>query len=90
MNVTNNKDLNMSIQLECDCTCININEWERLMENAVETDGQELREMIKIHEPDLYESLALDFRNPYEGQSQKTDTHYIYVHSAIEYFLLIT
>ena len=37
--------------------------------------------------PDLYESLCMNFYNPYEEQCQQTKTHYILVSSAIEYFI---
>jgi hypothetical protein len=75
------------LTLECDCSQISLSEWESLMENAVDADGEALRKKIKEDIPELYEALALDFYNPYEQQSQETETHYIYVHSAIEFFL---
>ncbi|KAA5287152.1 hypothetical protein F2Z06_19995 [Phocaeicola dorei] len=42
---------------------------------------------IKKEIPNLYNSLALDFPNPYASQCRSTPTHYILVHSAIEYFI---
>lgn len=42
---------------------------------------------IKKEIPNLYNSLALDFPNPYAAQCRSTPTHYILVHSAIEYFI---
>ena len=37
--------------------------------------------------PELYHALALQFYNPYAEQCRQTPTHYILVHSAIEYFI---
>ena len=42
---------------------------------------------IKKYMPDLYESLGLDFYNPYEEKTRVTRTHYVLVHSSIEYFI---
>lgn len=76
-----------SIYLEATCTSVSIEHWNKLMERAVKANGSKIRGMIKKQLPDLYESLALNFSNPYESESQRTEEHYIYVHSAIEYFL---
>ena len=46
-----------------------------------------LVQRIRKELPDLYESLALQYPNPYAGQCRQTLTHYILVHSAIEYFI---
>jgi len=75
------------IDLECTCADISKPEWDKLMKGAVKTNGKRLRNLIKKELPKLYNALALYFYNPYEDQSQETSTHYIYVHSAIEYFL---
>ena len=42
---------------------------------------------IKRELPELYHTLALQFYNPYAEQCRQTPTHYILVHSAIEYFI---
>ena len=76
-----------SIELEATCLSVSEREWNKLMKGAKKASGLKIRAMIKRQLPDLYESLALSFRNPYEHQSQRTDTHLIYVHSGIEYFL---
>jgi hypothetical protein len=46
-----------------------------------------LRRKVKKHLPELYDSLGLDYYNPYENQTRVTKTHYILVHSSIEYFI---
>lgn len=76
-----------SIELECDCTQISKRKWDKLMERSVKANGSQIRKLIKKFLPELYESLALDFYNPYESNSARTKTHYIYVHSGIEYFI---
>ena len=80
-------DYNDSIEFQCDCTEITLQRWDELMLNARKASGSKIRKMIKEQIPELYHGLALQFYNPYEGKSMKTNTHYIYVHSAIEYFL---
>ncbi len=76
------------IRLVSDCTSITLKQFDFLMEGAVKANGSKIRKMIKKQIPDLYKSLALEYNNPYESNSQRTPTHYIYVHSGIEYFLL--
>jgi len=78
---------NDKIKLETTCVQTKTSQWNHLMRNAVKADGKKIRAMIKEQIPDLYESLGLKFYNPYESQCQRTDKHYIYVHSSIEYFL---
>ena len=46
-----------------------------------------LVEGIKKELPSLYDGLLLNLRNPYAEQCRQTPTHYILVHSAIEYFI---
>ena len=74
------------LELEYSCTGISQRKWDVLMYNAKKANGSKIRKLIKKHLPEVYESLALNFYNPYEYQSQKTKDHLIYVHSAIEYF----
>ena len=83
MNYTEN------IYLECRCCDISEFKWDKLMEGAKKANGSKIKGMIKKQLPELYNDLSLNFGNPYEQQSQKTKTHYIYVWSAIEYFLKI-
>lgn len=66
---------------------ISLRRWEQLMDGAKKANGSKIRKMIKEQIPELYHELALQFYNPYEANSKKTKTHYIYVHSSIEYFL---
>lgn len=80
---------NSTIELEYTCVDVTMSEWESLMEGAVKANGSKIRAMIKKQLPELYNDLALQFYNPYEQQSERTDTHLIYVSSAIEYFLKI-
>jgi hypothetical protein len=37
--------------------------------------------------PELYRALALNLYNPWADQCRQTATHFILVHSAIEYFI---
>ena len=66
---------------------IGIERWNRLMKGAKPLNYDWLVRRIKKHLPDLYEALGLDFYNPYEEQTRVTRTHYILVHSSIEYFI---
>ena len=76
------------IRLVSDSTRMTLRQFDFLMEGAVKANGSKIRRMIKQQIPDLYESLALEYNNPYESNSKRTPTHYVYVHSGIEYFLL--
>lgn len=73
--------------LECTCSSITEEQWERLMNNARRVSYKKLLSLIKDNLPDLYYGLGLNYRNPYSTQCRQTDTHYILVHSAIEYFI---
>lgn len=46
-----------------------------------------LKRRIKRELPELYSALSLNFPTMYEAETRSTKTHYIFVHSAIEYFL---
>ena len=72
---------------ETNCTCITIDEWNALMKGARKYSYERLVKRIEIELPSLYRALALQFYNPFEGQCRQTRTHYILVHSAIEYFI---
>lgn len=80
---------NSRIELECDCSQISQREHEKLYKGAKKANGSKIRMMIKKQLPNLYDYLALDFYNPFESQSVKTETHLIYIHSATDYFLKI-
>lgn len=73
--------------LEATCTSISLPEWERLMHGARKASYKNLLRIIKRDIPDLFRDLALEFPNPYAPQCKQTATHYILVHSAIEYFI---
>ena len=73
--------------LECTCADITEEQWERLMHNARRMAYKKLVSTIKKSLPDLYYALGLNYPNPYSTQCRQTDTHYILVHSAIEYFI---
>lgn len=73
--------------LECTCADITEKQWERLMHNAKRMSYKKLVSAIKRNLPDLYYALGLNYPNPYSTQCRQTDTHYILVHSAIEYFI---
>tara|TARA_R110000868_G_scaffold14426_4_gene67223 strand:+ start:32769 stop:33029 length:261 start_codon:yes stop_codon:yes gene_type:complete len=76
-----------SIRLEATCVGISMRLWEHYMKDAVKANGYEIKKLIKKHLPELAESLGLKYHNPYESNCKRTKTHFIYVHSNIEYFL---
>ena len=73
--------------LEYTCETISLSKWERLMQGARKASYKNLVQLIKKEIPELYSSLSLDLYNPWENDCQQTKTHYILVHSAIEYFI---
>lgn len=75
--------------LICIATCVGITqtEWNKFMNKTVKANGTKIRKLIKEHLPDLYESLCLDFPNPFEHKCVKKQNLLVYVHSGIEYFL---
>lgn len=73
--------------LECTCADITEKQWERLMNNARRMSYKKLVSAIKKNLPDLYYAIGLNYPNPYSTQCRQTDTHYILVHSAIDYFI---
>lgn len=72
---------------ETNCTQISIQKWNALMKGAKKCSYKKLVSRIKKKIPSLYDSLALQFPNPYAEQCQQTKTHFILVHSSIEYFI---
>lgn len=72
---------------ETNCTCTTIDEWYRLMKGARKCSYKRLVRQIRKDLPSLYQSLALQYYNPFAEQCCQTKTHFILVHSGIEYFL---
>ena len=75
------------MELECTCIGIGIDRWNKLMKGSKPLNYEGLRRRIRKHMPELYEALGMDFYNPYDNQTRVTRTHYILVHSSIEYFI---
>lgn len=73
--------------LECTCVGITKERWDELMKNTKPMNYKWLVAKIKKHLPELYYSIGLDYPNPWASQCCKTKTHWILVHSAIEYFI---
>lgn len=67
--------------------CDSIDNWNKLMKGARKCSYKRLVARIKKELPKLYDALALNSYNPYAEQCRQTKTHYILVHSAIEYFI---
>ena len=72
---------------ETNCTEITQDKWRELMKYGRKCSYRLLTARIKRELPELYHALALQFYNPYAEQCRQTPTHYILVHSAIEYFI---
>lgn len=72
---------------DTNCTCITIDEWYRLMKGARKCSYKRLVGRIRKELPSLYQSLALQYYNPFAEQCRQTKTHFILVHSGVEYFL---
>lgn len=75
------------MEYETNCTQVSITKWNALMKGASKCNYKKLVARIKKEIPSLYEPLALGFYNPWEDDCQQTKTHYILVHSGIEYFI---
>ena len=73
--------------LECTCQNITIDRWNELMKNTKPINYKWLVNKIKKEMPYLYKELSLQYINPYAGQCMVSKTHYILVHSSIEYFI---
>ena len=74
------------LTFECDCTQINIREWDRLMEGHKRANRTELKNILKrLGMRNLISKFYTG--NPYNFY--KTDTHIIFVWSAIEFFYKI-
>ena len=66
---------------------VQLDKWRELMKYGRKCSYRLLAARIKRELPELYHALALQFYNPYAEQCRQTPTHYILVHSAIEYFI---
>ena len=78
---------NQGMYYETNCTEVSIQKWNSLMKGARKCSYKNLCKKIKKEIPELFRSLNLEFPNPYDEQCRQTKTHYILVHSAIEYFI---
>ncbi len=76
-----------NIELFGTCVSMSCEEVEQILDESKKANGSLIRKMIKEQLPNLYEDLSLNVYNEFESQSTRTDEYYIYVHSAIEYFL---
>ena len=72
---------------DTNCTQVAIDKWNELMKGARKASYKRLVSRIKNELPSLYMELSLQFPNPYADQCRQTKTHYILVHSAIEFFI---
>lgn len=57
------------------------------MKGARRVSYRRLVSCVKSEIPELYRELALNLYNPWADQCRHTATHFILVHSAIEYFI---
>lgn len=73
--------------LECTCQDITKNRWDELMKGSRPIKYNWLVNKVKRELPKLYGELMLEYYNPYANQCRVTKTHYILVHSMIEYFI---
>lgn len=79
----------MKIRYECNSSEITPEEWDRLTRNSTPYPEKELRVLINKYCPGIARKLVIDrpdLYNPYSELCAETPTHFIYVHSAIEYF----
>lgn len=79
----------LEVSYDTNCTQVSRPEWEALMKGARRFSYKKAVALVRKCLPDLYESLALQYRNPWAGDCRRTKTHVILVHSMIEYFLRI-
>lgn len=72
-----------------DTTCVGLPpaKWEALTKGARKASYKRLIRRVKVEIPDLYRELSLQYFNPWERECRQTPTHYILVHSAVEYFI---
>lgn len=77
--------LEKGVEFECSCVDIKVDKWNELMEGAKKGNHKFIT-AIAISLGIIPKSWK-KFRNPY--QCFVTDTHLIYVHSAIEHFIKV-
>ena len=73
--------------LDATCEGLPSSKWEALMKGARRVSYRMLVSRVKSEIPELYRALALNLYNPWADQCRQTATHFILVHSAIEYFI---
>lgn len=77
----------VAMELECTCSEMTLEEWERKMKGSRPVNYKWLLSKIRKHLPKLYEALCLDYYNPWENECRVNKQYYILVHSATEYFI---
>lgn len=73
--------------LEGTCATFTQEQCERLFKGKRPISWNWLRRRIKSQIPQLYDALSLDLCTFYEDETYSTKTHYIFTHSATDYFL---
>lgn len=76
----------VSLQYECCCNDCGTDKWDKLMTGKRPCSYKRLVSLIKRDYPDMYKRMKLSLHNPYESMCGQTKTHYIFVHSFVEYF----
>lgn len=69
------------------CQDITLDRFNQMMDGAVPMDYAELKSIVKRECPNLYETLCLDYPNPYASEAKETPSHWILCHSMVEYFI---
>jgi len=77
------------IFLEETCVGMKPARWRQLMENKVKADKKKIDKLVKLHLPELYHNLTLEFYNPYPYFRTKDDKYFILQHSGHQYFIRI-
>jgi hypothetical protein len=77
----------MIMYYETNCTEVSVQKYNSLMKGARKCSYKKLVAKIRKEMPVFYAYLCLNRYNPWEGYCKQTKTHYILVHSAIEYFI---
>ena len=90
MNIYERSKIN-GVSFECTCVGISKYEWDRLMKNHKRADRKKVVKIALmagvIDEEQAKEEIKRPYYNPYNHF--KTDSHIIYVHSAIEHFIKV-
>lgn len=80
---------NNGMYLYSTCASVKDEEYNNFFKGTKTVSGAKIRKLIEKHIPELYNALGLNFRNPFERQSRVKDNLFIYVHSAVDYFIII-